>query len=40
MREDVILRKMRSGDPAALEVLMDRYIPYVSRLSGISFAPP
>lgn len=32
MREDVILRKMRSGDPAALEALMDRYIPYVSTI--------
>lgn len=32
MREEVILRKMRSGDPAGLESLMDRYIPYVSTI--------
>ena len=32
MREDVILRKLRSRDPAALEALMDRYIPYVSTI--------
>lgn len=32
MREEVILRKMRQGDPAALEGLMDRYIPYVSAI--------
>lgn len=30
MREDTILRKIRSGDPAGLEELMSRYIPYVS----------
>ena len=30
MRDEQILRKMRSGDPAGLEKLMDRYIPYVS----------
>lgn len=30
MREEVILRKIRAGDPAGLEALMDRYIPYVS----------
>lgn len=30
MREEAILRKMRSGDPSGLEALMDRYIPYVS----------
>lgn len=30
MREEVILRKMRSGDPEGLEDLMNRYIPYVS----------
>lgn len=30
MKEEVILRKMRQGDPEALEALMDRYIPYVS----------
>lgn len=30
MKEESILRKMRSGDPAGLEALMERYIPYVS----------
>ena len=30
MREELILRKMRSGDTEGLEALMDRYIPYVS----------
>lgn len=30
MREETILRKMRSGDPAGLEALMERYLPYVS----------
>lgn len=30
MRDEQILRKMRSGDPIGLEKLMDRYIPYVS----------
>lgn len=30
MREETILRKMRAGDPAGLEALMDRYLPYVS----------
>lgn len=30
MTEELILRKMRSGDPKGLEELMDRYIPYVS----------
>ena len=30
MSEETILRKMRSGDPAGLEALMDRYLPYVS----------
>ena len=30
MREETILRKIRSGDPAGLEALMERYIPYVS----------
>lgn len=33
MREDMILRKMQSGDPAGLEELMDRYIPYVSAVA-------
>lgn len=30
MKEEWILRKMRQADPAGLEALMDRYIPYVS----------
>lgn len=30
MREETILRKMRGRDPAGLEALMDRYLPYVS----------
>lgn len=30
MREELMLRKMRSKDPGGLEALMDRYIPYVS----------
>lgn len=30
MREEAILCKMRAGDPAGLEALMDRYLPYVS----------
>ena len=32
MREEVILRKLRQKDPAGLEGLMDRYIPYVSTI--------
>lgn len=32
MREDKILRDIRSGDPRGLESLMDRYIPYVSTI--------
>ena len=32
MREQTILRKMRQGDPEALNLLMDRYIPYVSAI--------
>ncbi len=32
MKDDEILRKMRSGDPTALEKLMNRYIPYVSTI--------
>lgn len=32
MREETILRKLRSGDPAGLEALMERYIPYVSAI--------
>ena len=30
MTEQTMIRRIRSGDPAALEALMDRYIPYVS----------
>ncbi len=30
MREEDILLKLRAGDPAGLEELMERYIPYVS----------
>lgn len=30
MKDELILRKMRRGDPAGLEALMDAYIPYVS----------
>lgn len=30
MREEIILQKIRAGDPAGLEALMERYIPYVS----------
>lgn len=30
MREEIILHKLQSGDPAGLEALMERYIPYVS----------
>lgn len=30
MKEEQILRKIRSGNPEGLEQLMDRYIPYVS----------
>lgn len=30
MKEDLILRKLRRRDPAGLEELMNRYIPYVS----------
>lgn len=30
MNEETILRKMRGGDPAGLEALMERYLPYVS----------
>ena len=32
MKDDLILRKMRAGDPSWLEALMDRYIPYVSAI--------
>lgn len=32
MREETILRKLRAKDPAGLEALMDRYIPYVSAI--------
>ena len=30
MKEEIILKTMRAGDPAGLEALMDRYLPYVS----------
>lgn len=30
MRDEMILRKIRSDDPSGLEAMMDRYIPYVS----------
>lgn len=30
MRDELILRKIKRGDPSGLEELMDRYIPYVS----------
>lgn len=30
MREEIALHKMQAGDPAGLQALMDRYIPYVS----------
>ena len=30
MREDTMLQKLWAGDPAGLEALMERYIPYVS----------
>ena len=30
MREETIINKLRSGDPAGLEALMGRYLPYVS----------
>lgn len=32
MRDDIILRKMRTADPEGLEMLMNRYIPYVSTI--------
>ena len=32
MREETILKKMRGRDPAGLEALMDRYLPYVSAI--------
>ena len=32
MRDELILRKIRNGDPAGLEALMDRYIPYISAI--------
>ena len=32
MREEIILRNMRSGDSSGLEALMDAYIPYVSTI--------
>ena len=30
MKDELILRKLKRGDPAGLEALMERYIPYVS----------
>ena len=30
MREEAMIEKIRAGNPAGLEALMDRYIPYVS----------
>lgn len=30
MSEQLLLRRLRAGEPAALEALMDRYLPYVS----------
>lgn len=33
MREELILRKLKNGDPAGLQALMDRYIPYVSAVT-------
>ena len=30
MTDELILRKMKKGDPAGLEALMDRYISYVT----------
>lgn len=30
MREEVILRRLQARDPAGLEALMERYIPYIS----------
>lgn len=32
MREETILRKLRSHDPSGLEALMEQYIPYVSTI--------
>ena len=32
MKEEAILRKLRSRDPQGLEALMDQYIPYVSAI--------
>ena len=32
MRDEIILRKIRNGDPAGLEAMMERYIPYVSTI--------
>ena len=32
MKDELILRKIRNGDPSGLENLMDRYIPYVSAI--------
>lgn len=32
MRDEMILRKIRGGDPSGLEALMDRYMSYVSAI--------
>ncbi len=32
MNDSTLLRRLRSGDPAALEALMNQYIPYVSTI--------
>lgn len=32
MRDELILRKLRSGDPAGLEELMNRYMAYISAI--------
>lgn len=34
IQEEEILKKLRRGDPAALEALMDRYTPYVSAIAA------
>ena len=33
MKEELILRKLKRGDPTGLEDLMERYIPYVSAVA-------
>lgn len=34
IQEEEILKKLRRGDPAALEALMDRYTPYVAAIAA------